>query len=190
MRPAVFIDRDGVINRELHHVHRVEDFHVLPGVVEGLTALAAAGYQLVVVTNQGGIAKGLYSEQDYEHLTQYMRQWFAERGVEFAGVYHCPHHPEGEVAHLARSCRCRKPEPGMLLQAASDLKLDLNCSAMVGDKLSDIEAARRAGVAHYVLVESGHELPIRTDLQAHHRAIGLAYAAQWIIRQANPRSAR
>jgi D-glycero-D-manno-heptose 1,7-bisphosphate phosphatase len=180
MRPAAFIDRDGVINRELHHVYRVEDFHVLPGVVEGLRSLAAAGYRLVVVTNQGGIAKGLYSQDDYQHLTQHMRQWFAARGVEFAGVYHCPHHPGGSVMPWAQACTCRKPEPGLLLQAASELDLDLARSVMVGDKVSDVQAAQRVGVGRLVLVESGHALPAGASEQAHYRCAGLAEAAQWI----------
>jgi D-glycero-D-manno-heptose 1,7-bisphosphate phosphatase len=181
MRPAAFIDRDGVINRELGHVHRIEDFHVLPGVVEGLRALAAAGYELVVVTNQAGIAKGFYTEQDYQRLTQHMRQWFSERGVAFAGVYHCPHHPEGRVAALACSCTCRKPEPGMLLQATRDLDLDVAQSILIGDKVSDVEAGRRAGVATRVLVESGHELPTEALSQAHYCCANLAEAAQRVI---------
>ena len=187
MRPAAFIDRDGVINRELGHVHRIEDFHVLPGVVEGLRVLAEAGYQLVVVTNQAGIAKGLYSEQDYQRLTQHMRHWFSERGVAFAGVYHCPHHPEGRVASLACTCTCRKPEPGMLLQATGDLDLDVTQSILIGDKVSDVEAGRRAGVATLVLVESGHELPIEAASQAHYRCANLAEAARRVVRDLTPR---
>lgn len=181
LRPAAFIDRDGVINRELGHVHRIEDFHVLPGVVEGLRALAEAGYQLVVVTNQAGIAKGLYSEQDYQRLTQYMREWFSERGVFFAGIYHCPHHPEGKVKHLAHVCKCRKPEPGMILKAALDLDLDLSCSAIIGDKISDIEAAKSAGVSKSVLVRSGHSLPSHACRYADNYSSGLMEAASWII---------
>jgi D-glycero-D-manno-heptose 1,7-bisphosphate phosphatase len=180
MRPAAFIDRDGVINRELGHVHRIEDFHVLPGVVEGLRALAAAGYELVVVTNQAGIAKGLYTEQDYQRLTQHMRQWFSERGVSFAGIYHCPHHPEGRVAALACSCTCRKPEPGMLLQATRDLGLDVAQSILIGDSISDMEAARQAGVAKLILVNSGHALPLIIDVNVNHRCADLYEASKWL----------
>lgn len=181
LRRAAFIDRDGVINRELHHVHRVEDFHVLPGVVQGLRMLAAGGYALVVVTNQGGIAKGLYTPEQYESLTAHMRQWFQAHEVEFDGIYHCPHHPGGTVAQWAVACTCRKPEPGMILQASRELGLDLAGSAMVGDKVSDIEAGRRAGVGRLVLVESGHALPADTSADAHHRCAGLPDAAYWIL---------
>lgn len=184
MQPAAFIDRDGVINRELHHVHRIEDFHVLPGVVEGLRMLASAGYRLVVVTNQGGIAKGLYTPEDYELLTQHMRHWFAERGVEFAGVYHCPHHPEGSVARWKLACSCRKPEPGLLLQAANELGLDLARSVIVGDKISDMLAGQRAGVEQLVLVESGHALPADTSGLAHRRCADLAEASRFLILRA------
>jgi D-glycero-D-manno-heptose 1,7-bisphosphate phosphatase len=188
LRRAAFIDRDGVINRELHHVHRVEDFHVLPGVVEGLRMLAAGGYALVVVTNQGGIAKGLYTPEQYESLTAHMRQWFQAQGVEFDGIYHCPHHPGGTVAQWSVACTCRKPEPGMMLQASEELGLDLADSVMVGDKVSDVEAARRAGVGRLVLVESGHALPGNTSGSAHHRCAGLAEAARWAVaaRHADP----
>jgi D-glycero-D-manno-heptose 1,7-bisphosphate phosphatase len=181
LRRAAFIDRDGVINRELHHVHRVEDFHVLPGVVEGLRMLAASGYALVVVTNQGGIAKGLYTPEQYESLTAHMRQWFQGQGVEFDGVYHCPHHPGGTVAQWAVACTCRKPEPGMMLRAADDLGLDLERSVMVGDRVSDVEAARRAGVGRLVLVESGHDLPVDASDLADHRCAGLAEASKWVL---------
>jgi D-glycero-D-manno-heptose 1,7-bisphosphate phosphatase len=187
LRPAAFIDRDGVINRELHHVHRIEDFHVLPGVVPGLRSLATAGYALVVVTNQGGIAKGLYGPEQFEALTRHMLEHFAVQGIEFAGVYHCPHHPQGAVAPWAVPCACRKPEPGLLLRAADELGLDLERSVMVGDKVSDVEAARRAGVGRLVLVESGHALPADTAGVAHHRCSGLAEAAQWVLEaDANP----
>jgi D-glycero-D-manno-heptose 1,7-bisphosphate phosphatase len=180
MHRAAFIDRDGVINRELHHVHRIEDFHVLPGVVEGLRALAEAGYRLVVITNQGGIAKGLYAQEDYEHLTEHMRHWFAERGVVFAGVYHCPHHPQGTVPKWAVACGCRKPEPGLIMQAAKDLSLDLGRSLIVGDKVSDVQAAQRAGVGLKVLVESGHLLPPDSVAHADFRCSGLADVAPWV----------
>ena len=181
LRPAAFIDRDGVINRELHHVHRIEHFHVLPGVVSGLQALAAGGYALVVVTNQGGIAKGLYGPEQFEALTRHMLERFAAQGIEFAGVYHCPHHPQGSVPSWAVPCTCRKPEPGLLLRAADELALDLERSVMIGDKISDVEAARRAGVGRLVLVESGHGLPADTAGVAHHRCAGLAEAAQWVL---------
>jgi D-glycero-D-manno-heptose 1,7-bisphosphate phosphatase len=179
-RPAAFIDRDGVINAERHHVYRVEDFEILPGVVQALRYLAQLGYTLVVVTNQAGIAKGKYRPADYQHLTQHMLLWFASQGVHFAGVYHCPHHPQGSVPAFTMECDCRKPAPGLLLRAASDLHLDLSRSVLVGDKPSDAAAGRAAGVRRTVLVESGHDLPADTTPLADFRCSGLAQAAIWL----------
>jgi D-glycero-D-manno-heptose 1,7-bisphosphate phosphatase len=179
-RPAAFIDRDGVINEDRHHVHRIEDFVVIQGVVEGLRQLQDHGYALVVVTNQAGIAKGLYSQDDYDRLSGHMIELMARHGVRIDGVYHCPHHPEGSVPALTTSCDCRKPAPGMMNRAARELGLDLEGSAMIGDKLSDVMAGRAAGVGLNVLVESGHALPNRTESSADYRCADLRAAAEWI----------
>lgn len=179
-RPAAFIDRDGVINTELNYVHRREGFVLLPGVIEGLRLLSSQGFALVVVTNQAGIAKGLYDEAAFASLSTHMRDLLAAQGVELAGVYHCPHHPRGSVPAFAIECDCRKPAPGMLLRAARDLNLDLANSVLVGDKPSDTAAGRAAGVALTVLVESGHALPTDTQTLADHRCAGLHEAAQWL----------
>ena len=184
-RPAAFIDRDGVINAELDYVHRIEDFHVLPGVAEGLRVLADAGYALVVVTNQAGIAKGLYDEPAFERLTAHMRGLFSAQGIEFAGVYHCPHHLRGRVPQYTRACDCRKPAPGLLLRAAQDLHLDLARSVLIGDKPSDTDAGRAAGVAKTVLVRSGHALPAAASEHADHICEDLAAAARWLVEGAS-----
>jgi D-glycero-D-manno-heptose 1,7-bisphosphate phosphatase len=179
-RAAAFIDRDGVINAELNYVSRPEDFHLLPGAVEGLLLLAAQGFLLVVVTNQAGIAKGLYDEAAYERLTRHMRALLQTQGVQLAGVYHCPHHPNGTVTGYAIECDCRKPAPGMLRRAAAELGLDLTRSVLVGDKPSDTAAGRAAGVRCTVLVESGHALPDNSAQCADHLCADLAAAADWI----------
>lgn len=179
-RAAAFIDRDGVINTELNYVHRREDFELLPGVVDGLQRLSSHGWALVVVTNQAGIAKGLYDEAAFASLTTHMCDLLAHQGVELAGVYHCPHHPRGTVPAFAVACDCRKPAPGMLLRAARELNLDLANSVLVGDKPSDTAAGRAAGVALTVLVESGHTLPTDTQALADHRCAGLLEAAKWL----------
>lgn len=180
-RRAAFIDRDGVINEERGHVHRDEDFILLPGVVTGLLRLQQAGYALVVVTNQAGIAKGLYDEARYLDLSAHMRDLLAHEGVRLEGVYHCPHHPEGSVERYSRSCDCRKPQPGMLLRAAVELDLALPASVLVGDKASDIDAGRAAGVGRCVLVRSGHAVS-QADMQAADACLpDLAEAAHWIV---------
>jgi D-glycero-D-manno-heptose 1,7-bisphosphate phosphatase len=183
MRPAAFIDRDGVINVERHHVHRIEDFEILAGVAEGLRLLARQGYALVVVTNQAGIAKGLYTPGQYRVLTQHMRVLLAAQGVQLDGVYHCPHHPEGRVAAFTGKCGCRKPLPGMLLQAAAELHLDLARSVIVGDKTSDTAAGRAAGVRFTVLVASDYSSPASCTKTVDHCCSGLLEAATWISQQ-------
>jgi D-glycero-D-manno-heptose 1,7-bisphosphate phosphatase len=157
-RPAAFVDRDGVINEERGYVHRIEDFRLLPGAVDGLRALHDGGFRLVVVTNQAGIARGLYGEDDYRALTRHMAALLRREGVTLDAVYHCPHHPSAGRDGLGIDCTCRKPSPGMLLRARDELALDLGRSVMIGDKRSDLEAGRAAGVGRLILVESGHVL--------------------------------
>ncbi len=154
LRKAAFLDRDGVINKDKAYVHRWEDFEFVPGAIEGMQKLQDAGYALVIVTNQSGLARGYYTEAQYQALTEALTQHLAGQGVMLDGVYHCPHHPKGSVPGLAVDCDCRKPAPGMLLQAARELGLSLPDSLLIGDKPSDIEAARAAGVGHAYLVRS------------------------------------
>nr|WP_293753188.1 D-glycero-beta-D-manno-heptose 1,7-bisphosphate 7-phosphatase [Limnohabitans sp. Rim8] len=153
-RQAAFLDRDGVINQDKGYVHRWEDFEFLPGAIEGMRLLQDAGYALVVVTNQSGLARGHFTEQAYQALMRAMREALEREGVQLAGVYHCPHHPSGAVSGLAIECDCRKPAPGLLLQAARELNLSLTDSVLIGDKPSDIAAARAAGVGLACLVHS------------------------------------
>ncbi|HET8871539.1 MAG TPA: D-glycero-beta-D-manno-heptose 1,7-bisphosphate 7-phosphatase [Aquabacterium sp.] len=154
LRKAAFLDRDGVINLDRAYVHKWDEFEFVPGAVDAMRRLKEAGYALVVVTNQSGLARGMYTEAQYQELTAQMRQALADAGAEVDGVYHCPHHPKGTVAELAMDCDCRKPEPGMILRAAQDLGLALPDSILVGDKPSDIEAARAAGVGRVYIVQS------------------------------------
>jgi rfaE bifunctional protein nucleotidyltransferase chain/domain len=153
-RKAAFLDRDGVINLDRAYVHRWEDFSFVPGAIEAMRQLSAAGYALVVVTNQSGIARGYYSSAQFQSLTAQMCAALAQAGAPVAGVYHCPHHPKGSVPEFARDCACRKPAPGLILQAARELDLSLADSLLIGDKPSDIQAARAAGVGRAYQVQS------------------------------------
>ena len=183
LRRAAFIDRDGVINAELNYVHRIEDFHILPGVFEGLRTLQRHSFELIVVTNQAGIAKGLYTETDFDRLTQHMQRVFADQDIHLTAVYSCPHHPGGSVPAYAVECDCRKPAPGMLLRAAAEHKLDLNRAVLIGDKPSDTQAGRAARVAMTVLVQSGHALPDDATLHSDQLCRDLREAADWICAQ-------
>lgn len=152
LRPAAFLDRDGVINVDRGYVYRREDFEFVPGVLAGAQRLNQLGYALVVVTNQSGIGRGLYTENDFRTLTEWMVQAFEAAGAVIAGVYFCPHHPTEAMGAYKVACRCRKPEPGMLLDAATELHLDLSASVMFGDRASDMQAARSAGVGRRILL--------------------------------------
>lgn len=156
---AAFIDRDGVLNEERAYVHRIEDFVLLPGAVEALRRLQAADYRRVVVTNQSGIARGLYTEADYERLTAQVREQLRAEGVTVDAIEYCPHLPEAPLPQYRRTCECRKPRPGMLLRAIAALDIDPAASFLVGDRLSDIQAGRAARIGRCFLVRTGYALP-------------------------------
>lgn len=145
---AVFLDRDGVLNADSGYVSRVADLEICAGVPAGLRALQAAGYLLLVITNQSGIARGYYQEKDVHRVHDHMNEVFSREGVTIAGWYYCPHHPRGEVAPYNIPCDCRKPAPGMVYEALADFPT-LRCerSYFVGDKVSDTECGRQLGMA-------------------------------------------
>ena len=149
--PALFLDRDGVINVDHAYVHRIEDFEFIPGIFELCRRAKALGYLLVVVTNQAGIGRGLYSEAQFHALTNWMKARFADEGAALDGVYFCPTHPTAGMGDYRVESAHRKPGPGMLLQAARELDIDLARSAIVGDKMSDMRAGAAAGLGRLFL---------------------------------------
>lgn len=155
---AIFLDRDGVINQDTGYVSHSDDFIFIDGVIDAMKQLKQKGYQLVVVTNQSGIARGLFSEKDFIRLTEWMDWSLADRGVDLDGIYFCPHHPTEGTGSETRACDCRKPAPGMFLEAAAELNINMSASYMVGDKVSDMKAAEAAGVGHKILVRTGKEI--------------------------------
>ncbi|MGH8202611.1 MAG: D-glycero-beta-D-manno-heptose 1,7-bisphosphate 7-phosphatase [Steroidobacteraceae bacterium] len=165
-RKAAFIDRDGVLNEERAFVHLIADFALIGGAIEALRLLQTAGYRLVVITNQSGIARGLYSEADYLALTGYMRAQLAAAGVVLDAVEYCPHLPDAPVERYRLDCDCRKPKPGMLRRAIRALDLEPGASLLVGDRLSDIEAGRAAGIGRCFLVRTGCALSDQAAAQA------------------------
>jgi D-glycero-D-manno-heptose 1,7-bisphosphate phosphatase len=158
MRRALFLDRDGVLNRDVGYLHRTEDFEFIDGAVDACRQFQEAGYLLIVITNQAGIARGYYSEEDFHKLNNWMLQQFQQSGVKLDRVYYSPYHPEHGQGKYKRDSFCRKPNPGLILEAQRDYDIDLAASILVGDKESDIEAGLSAKVGTCVLVRSG--LPI------------------------------
>ena len=151
-RHAVFLDRDGTINVEKEYLHKIEDWEWIPGAINAIAALKKAGFLVIVITNQAGIARGYYDEAAMTNLHMRINMELGKHGAAIDGFYHCPHHPEfGET----RECECRKPMPGMIYKAKHDFDIDLAASWFVGDKASDIQAGLAAGVKS-ILVLTGY----------------------------------
>lgn len=154
MRKAIFLDRDGTLNIDYGYVHEIDQFHFIEGSIETLKALKDMGYLLVLVTNQSGIARGYFSEDQFLSLTEWMDWSLADRGVDLDGIYYCPHHPEGK-GEFRQDCDCRKPKAGMLLQAIEELDIDPQRSIMIGDKVEDLMAGKGAKIKTNILVKTG-----------------------------------
>lgn len=151
MQKALFLDRDGVVNVELNYLYKIEDFRFMDGILELCKHFQKLGYIIIIITNQSGIARGYYSNDDFAKLTSWMVDEFKKNGIEVKKVYHCPHHPE-----ISGECECRKPGIGMIVEAKGDFDIDLQNSILVGDKESDIEAALGAGIREsYLFDEKG-----------------------------------
>jgi D-glycero-D-manno-heptose 1,7-bisphosphate phosphatase len=158
-RRAIFLDRDGVVNVDIGHAHRAEQVEWLPGIFERVRAAWAEGYLPIVVTNQAGIAKGFYDEATFLEFTRWIHEQFARAGAPLLATYYCPHHVDAVVPELRGACACRKPEPGMLLQAIADWDIDPVRSQLLGDKQSDLQAASAAGIQDARLVGPDGALP-------------------------------
>jgi len=176
---AVFIDRDGTIVQEIHYLHRPEDVVLIQGAAAALKRLKRAGYLIFIVTNQSGIGRGYYTEADMQRVHRHLLGMLGHDGATVDGVYFCPHHPDDR-------CNCRKPSPKFLFDAAAQFDIRLADSFMIGDRVGDLEAGRRAG-ARSILVRTGygeeefqragHTLP------ADHVAKDLPAAVNWILKQ-------
>lgn len=147
---AVFLDRDGVLNVDVDYLYKIDDFQWVDEAPEALVYLVKQGYHLFVVTNQSGIARGYYTVDDMQQLHAHMQQELQKYGVLIEKFYYCPHHQEGKVAEYAIECDCRKPKPGMLLQAMAEYAIDKEQSFLIGDSKRDIEAAQAAGIKGYL----------------------------------------
>jgi len=148
-KKAVFLDRDGVINKEVGFLHKIDDFVFIEGVFEACRYFQSIGYIIIVITNQSGIARGFYSEHNFQALNDWMLKQFAEKNITILDVFFCPHGPES-------NCSCRKPMPGMLLEARDKFNINMVKSWMIGDKETDIKAAKSGGIQNTILLNSGH----------------------------------
>ncbi len=193
---AVFLDKDGTLVEDIPYNVNPSLLRLADGAVAGLRMLQEAGYELIVVTNQSGVARGFFSEQDLLPLNERLRDLLLAAGVVLTGFYYCPHHPQGKVRNYAIDCSCRKPQPGMLMRAANEHNLDLAASWMVGDILNDVEAGNRAG-CRTILLNNGHETewdlssPRRPDYmvkdlaEAARAIIGIDNLLEWTFSHGN-----
>jgi D-glycero-D-manno-heptose 1,7-bisphosphate phosphatase len=154
---AVFLDRDGVVNVDFGYVGKVSEFQFVDGIFDLVRIFQDSGKQVFVVTNQAGIGRGLYSVRDFDLLNQYMLDEFSKRGLLISKTYYCPHHPTAATGVYLKECDCRKPNPGMLFEAAREYNLSLSTSLLVGDKHSDIYAGHAAGLG--TLIYIGEDTP-------------------------------
>jgi D-glycero-D-manno-heptose 1,7-bisphosphate phosphatase len=188
-RAAVFVDRDGVLVRDVNLLLRVGDIEILPGVPAALRRIHEAGMSIIVVTNQPVVARGLLTEGQVEAIEEELHARLRAAGGHVDAFYYCPHHPHADLDQYRMTCDCRKPRPGMLERAAREGSLDLRASTMVGDRPTDVAAGRRAG-CRAVLVETGmHSAPPIVSADGplgdlavpDHRCADLAAAADWIL---------
>ena len=179
---CLFVDRDGTINVETGYVHRIEDFEYIPRSLSALRLATEHGVKTYIVTNQAGIAKGLYTEEDFHSLTAKMLQDMRGQGIEIAEVLYCPHHPDATVPAYRQACDCRKPEVGMLQGVIDREGYSPDEMAIVGDKNSDIEAGRKLGIATY-LVETGYGADEKSTTRADYVVPDLMAAVEHLLRQ-------
>ena len=150
-KKAIFLDRDGVINKEVNYLFKIEDFEFIDGIFNACLYFKNLGYVIVIVTNQSGIARKYYTENDYQIVTKWMLRQFEDNGIEILNVFHCPHGPES-------TCECRKPKPGMFLKAKDEHNTDMKKSWLIADKEIDVIAANTAGIENTILVSTGHRI--------------------------------
>ena len=146
---TIFLDRDGVINKEVGYLHNIADFEFIDGVFDACLYFHKLGYQIIIITNQSGISRGYYTAGDYAKLTEWMLAQFLNEGISILDTFHCPHLPKSK-------CFCRKPMPGMFFEARDKYRIDMKKSWVIGDKETDIKAANLSGINNTILVRSGH----------------------------------
>jgi D-glycero-D-manno-heptose 1,7-bisphosphate phosphatase len=148
---TIFLDRDGVINKEVNYLKKIDDFEFIKGIFNACQYFQNLGYEIIIITNQSGISRGYYDENDFQNLTKWMFSQFKKNKITILDIFYCPHSPDS-------NCFCRKPKPGMLLNAKKKYNIDMENSWMIGDKNDDIIAANKSGIYKTILVRSGHKI--------------------------------
>ena len=187
MNKAIFLDRDGTINVEKHYLYKIQDFEFLPGVIDALKQLQQAGFLLIVITNQSGIARGYYTEEDFQKLNDWMVSTLRKQGVTIADVYYCPHLPDAQVSAYRKDCNCRKPKLGMYEQAILDYNIQIGHSYAIGDKIRDCAICKSTPCKGFLIGEN-EKTEIIADVKAGKIArVGyaknLAEAARMIVKK-------
>ena len=175
---AVFLDRDGTINKDIGFVYKKEDYERLPGVIEGLRILTKLGFKLVVITSQGGVARGFYKEEDVHGFHDAIIKDLEEHGINISAFYFCPHHPTEGIGTYKVVCECRKPKTGMMDKAAKELEINKKKSYMIGDRDIDIKMGKSAGCTT-IFVKTGTNKKLE-GVTAGYEAEDLQDAANWI----------
>jgi D-glycero-D-manno-heptose 1,7-bisphosphate phosphatase len=193
-RPAVFLDRDGTVCEEVGYLSEVKDLRLIPGSARAIRQIRQAGWKVVIISNQSGVARGYMTEETVRIIHTALREMLLKEGAEIDGIYYCPHHPKGNPPYNIQ-CNCRKPEAGMLQQADKDLDLDLNRSIVIGDKLSDVQTAQRLNIPG-ILVLTGFG---KGELEKYQQnwekapdniAENLLEAASWFLRNSSIKEKR
>ena len=148
---TIFLDRDGVINKDINYLYKVKDFQFIDGIFDSCIYFQKLGFKIIVVTNQSGISRNYFSEKEYKNLTNWMLNEFRKNGIKILDVFHCPHLPNS-------NCSCRKPMPGMFIDAKKKYNIDMENSWLIGDKETDIIAANSSGISNTILVKSNHKI--------------------------------
>lgn len=180
MNKALYLDRDGIINKDHGYVHKIKDFEFVTGIFELCQQAIEKGFKIFVITNQAGIARGYYDIATFEVLSKWMTDKFAEQNITIEKVFFCPHHPNKGVNEFVQHCDCRKPKPGMIFQAAKEFSINNNLSIFIGDKMSDMQAAENAGIKHKILVDSRYHNDDESTLSDINKVSTLADALVFI----------
>ena len=186
---AIFLDRDGTINEEVGYIEHLDRLRIIPEAYEAIRLINVSGFMAVVVTNQAGIAKGLFNEAFVKQTNERLQEFLRQKGAAIDAFYFCPHHPTEGLPPYRRVCGCRKPAPGLFYQAARDMAIDLAASYMIGDRYRDMEAAHRAGMKG-VLVKTGYGADVLGNIgpdqetpeaRPDHIAENILKAVHWIL---------